>query len=219
MPIYANAIGFEAIWTEMEALVGRARSIHMAPVTRRGGSSTSSRASSGMTPSPREDRCPPPRPRGRRRPAPPRRKARIVLRQRPEAVDAGYARVMDFDTTAIWDGTGEAARRTVDVIARFLERWTLPARTHAPPLSSTHPSPSQGPGPSIRSGPKLLLSRHHTTGNARKETVPCPIRLPELRPCGRGVMAQAHQALRGQVHPLREMVQVPQTKRASAAIH
>ena len=137
--------------------------------------------------------------------------------ERPEAVEAGYARVMGFEKEAIWDGTGEAARRIVDVIDGFLERWALPARTFAPPLSSPHPSPSQGPGPSIRPGPKLLLSRYHTTGDAGTETRPCPIRLPELWLCSGGVMAQAHQALRGQVHPLREMVQVPQAERASAA--
>ena len=54
-----------------------------------------------MTPSPREDRCPPPRPRGWRRPAPGIGKSCIVLRTSTEAVEAGYARGMDFDEAAI----------------------------------------------------------------------------------------------------------------------
>ncbi len=44
-----------------------------------------------------------PRSPGRRRPAPPTRNARIVLRtstERPEAVEAGYAKGMDFDKEA-----------------------------------------------------------------------------------------------------------------------
>jgi len=44
----------------------------------------------GMTPSPREDRCPPPRPPGRRRPAPGIGKSCTVLRTSTEAVGAGW---------------------------------------------------------------------------------------------------------------------------------
>jgi len=64
----------------------------------------------------------------------------IVLRtstERSEAVEAGYAKVMGFDTEAIWAemtaragagrpsqehpyGTGDAAKRIVDVIEDFL---------------------------------------------------------------------------------------------------
>ncbi len=64
----------------------------------------------------------------------------IVLRtstERPEAVEAGHARVMGFEKEAIWEemearagkgrpsrehpyGTGDAARRIVDALERFL---------------------------------------------------------------------------------------------------
>ena len=90
-----------------------------------------------MTPSPREDRCPPPRPPGRRRPAPPRRAP--CCAPRPEAVEAGCAKVMGFDTEAIWEemeartsagrpsqehpfGTGDAAVKIVDIIERFIRQ-------------------------------------------------------------------------------------------------
>ena len=60
-----------------------------------------------------------------------------MLRQWPEAVEAGYARVMGFD--AIWAetgaragkgrpsqehpyGTGDAARKIIDILEGFLER-------------------------------------------------------------------------------------------------
>ena len=66
----------------------------------------------------------------------------IVLRtstERPEAVEAGYAKVMGFDATAIHEemlhlagrgrpsqehpyGTGDAARKIVDVLEEFLEK-------------------------------------------------------------------------------------------------
>ena len=54
-----------------------------------------------MTSSPREDRCPPPRPRGRRRPAPGIDKSCTVLRTSTERPEAGCAKVMGFDATAI----------------------------------------------------------------------------------------------------------------------
>jgi hypothetical protein len=67
----------------------------------------------------------------------PLRDARIVLRERPEAVEAGYAKVMGFE--AIWAemearasegrpsrehpyGTGDAAKKIVDVLEGFLEK-------------------------------------------------------------------------------------------------
>ena len=69
----------------------------------------------------------------------PMRDARIVLRERPEAVEAGYAKVMGFEKEAIWAGmearagkgrpsqehpyrTGDAARRIVDTLEGWLER-------------------------------------------------------------------------------------------------
>ena len=80
-----------------------------------------------------------PRSPGRRRPAPPMRRARIVLRNSTEAVEADYAKVMGFDAEAICAeiearagkgrpsqehpyGTGDAARRIVDAIEDFLGR-------------------------------------------------------------------------------------------------
>ena len=92
-----------------------------------------------MTPSPREDRCPPPRSPGRRRPAPGIDKSCIVLRTSTEAVEAGYARVMGFDEGAICAeiearagkgrpsqehpyGTGDAAKKIIDALEEFLEK-------------------------------------------------------------------------------------------------
>jgi len=86
-----------------------------------------------MTPSPRDDRCPPPRPPGRRRPAPGIDKSRTVLRTSTGAVDVGNAKVMGFDTEAIWEemeartsagrpsqehpyGTGDAAKKIIDTL-------------------------------------------------------------------------------------------------------
>jgi len=65
--------------------------------------------------------------------------ARIVLRTSTEAVEAGYAMVMGFDATAIHEemlhlagrgrpsqehpyGTGDAAKKIVDVLEEFLEK-------------------------------------------------------------------------------------------------
>jgi len=90
-----------------------------------------------MAPPPREDRCPPPRPRGRRRPAPGIDKSCIVPCTSTEAVEAGYAKVMGFDAEAICAeiearagkgrpsqehpyGTGDAARRIVGALEGFL---------------------------------------------------------------------------------------------------
>ena len=92
-----------------------------------------------MTPSPREDRCPPPRPPGRRRRAPGIGKSCIVLRTSTEAVEASYARVMGLDATAIYEemlrrarrgrpsrehpyGTGDAAKKIVDALDGFLAK-------------------------------------------------------------------------------------------------
>jgi UDP-N-acetylglucosamine 2-epimerase len=68
------------------------------------------------------------------------RNAHIVLRtERPEAVEAGYAKVMGFDATAICAeiearagrgrpsqehpyGTGDAAKKIVDALEGFLEK-------------------------------------------------------------------------------------------------
>ena len=95
-----------------------------------------------MTPSPREGRCPPPRPRGP--PAggdrPPRGARRAsCCAPRPEAVEAGCAKVMGFDATAIHEemlhlagrgrpsqeppyGTGDAAKKIVDALEGFLKK-------------------------------------------------------------------------------------------------
>ena len=62
-----------------------------------------------------------------------------MLRQRPEAVEAGCARVMGFDTEAIWAeiearagkgrpsqehpyGTGDATKKIIDALEEFLEK-------------------------------------------------------------------------------------------------
>ena len=66
-------------------------------------------------------------------------KFRMILRTSTEAVEAGHARVMGFDTEAICAeieartgkgrpsqehpyGTGDAARKIVDVLEEFLEK-------------------------------------------------------------------------------------------------
>ena len=66
-------------------------------------------------------------------------KSIIVLRTSPEAVDAGCARAMGFDATAIHEemlhragkgrpsqehpyGTGDAAKKIVDILEGFLEK-------------------------------------------------------------------------------------------------
>jgi len=92
-------------------------------------------------------------------------RAIFVLRtstERPEAVEAGYARAMGFEKEAIWremearagrgapsrehpNGTGNAARKIVDVPEDFLEKQALLfsniAFPFGPALAMYHQSP------------------------------------------------------------------------------
>jgi len=109
----------------------------------------------GMTPSPREDRCPPPRPRGRRRRAPGIGKSCIVLRTSTEAVKRGENTGAEGFRTRAPGGPPRARRgsprppgplvharpknsRPSITMTAWPTRWTLPPPTFltsiSPPL-------------------------------------------------------------------------------------